>query len=224
MIAESIMAETHPDYIKGEDGTRSPENGYNGNVLIHRCYGAVRIDGTDYRVKITLKEDGSHKNAPHKAYTYEVTKIEVLDGQTTKPLSVSSRNSNTPNGSTDGEGVPSTSYTGAKLLKDVEKSYDTGKNLLEQSKLADKDTAMYLDGDEDIDEEVTVPELNAEEREAEEQSVQSSIVGGRAFVAEKLLEASQRNGNDFGAMDTAMRSISSEVRDLVLNIKDIMRN
>ena len=31
-------------------------------------------------------------------YAYEVTKIEVLDGQTTKPLSVSSRKSNTPNG------------------------------------------------------------------------------------------------------------------------------
>ena len=132
VIAESIMAETHPDYIKGEDGERKPENGYNGNVLIHRCYGALNIDGTDYRVKITLKEDGSHKNAPHKAYTYEVTEIELLD-------------------STNGKGVPSTSYTSnsndskrangyvhvAKLLNGVEKSYDNGKKLLDESKKAD---------------------------------------------------------------------------------------
>ena len=147
VIAESIMAETHPDFLKGEDGKRSPQNGYNGNVLIHRCYGAVNIDGRDYRVKITLKEDGSHKGAPHKAYTYEVTKIELL-------------------GSTDGEGVPSTSYTSnsesiptrlqtsddaqavqrevylstAKLLQNVEKSHDLGKKLLEQSEIADEST------------------------------------------------------------------------------------
>ncbi len=149
VIAESIMAETHPDYLKGEDGKHSPKNGYNGNVLIHRCYGAVNIDGTDYRVKITLKEDGSHKGAPHKAYTYEVTKIELLD-------------------STDGEGVPSASYTSnsnggrgidasitsvatAKLLQNIEKSYDSGKKILEESKLADEDTALYSAGDDTED-------------------------------------------------------------------------
>lgn len=158
VIAESIMAETHPDYNKGKDGKRSPENGHSGNVLIHRCYGAINIDGMDYRVKITLKEDGSHKGAPHKAYTYEVTKIELL-------------------GSTDGEGVPSTSYTSnsesiptrlqtsddaqavqrevylstAKLLQNVEKSHDLGKKLLEQSEIADESTDLYRDPDETED-------------------------------------------------------------------------
>ena len=152
VIAESLMAETHPDYNKGKDGKRSPENGHSGNVLIHRCYGAINIDGMDYRVKITLKEDGSHRGAPHKAYTYEVTKIELL-------------------GSTDGEGVPSTSYTSnsesiptrlqtsddaqavqrevylstPKLLQNVEKSYDLGKKLLEQSEIADESTDLYRD-------------------------------------------------------------------------------
>ena len=146
VIAESNMAETHPDYIKDKDGKRTPENGYNGNVLIHRCYGAVNIDGTDYRVKITLKEDGSHKGAPHKAYTYEVTKIELLD-------------------STDGKGVPSTSYASnsngskrangyvhvAKLLQNVEKAYDSGKKILDESKLADESTDLYRDPGETED-------------------------------------------------------------------------
>lgn len=159
VIAESNMAETHPDYIKDKDGKRTPENGYNGNVLIHRCYGAVNIDGTDYRVKITLKEDGSHKGAPHKAYTYEVTKIELLD-------------------STDGKGVPSTSYasnsngrsnvsdvfvSGAKLLNNLEKSYEKGKNLLDESKLADESTDLYRDPD-DTDDVWTDGSLGLQER------------------------------------------------------------
>ena len=45
VIAESLMVETHPDYNKGKDGKRSPENGYNPDNLIHRCYGAISIDG-----------------------------------------------------------------------------------------------------------------------------------------------------------------------------------
>ncbi len=183
VIAESVMAETHPDYNKGRDGKRSPENGYNPDNLIHRCYGAISIDGQEYRIKLTLKETSGNRKSK-KAYSYEVTKIEllisgsptsnalsnsigeVLDGQTTKPLSVSSRKSNTPNGvelldSTDGErtGLSSSyqsnsngvgtlnseleGYPLAKLLQNVGKSYEKGKNLLDESKLADESADLY---------------------------------------------------------------------------------
>jgi len=106
---------------------------------MHRFYGAVDIDGIIYRVKTTMHEHYGKGNAPH---DYRVTKVEllisgsptsnalsnstgkVLDGQTTKPLSVSSRKSNTPNGRSN---VSDVFVSGAKLLKDFEKSYDTDK-------------------------------------------------------------------------------------------------
>ena len=147
IIAESMMAETHPDYNKGEDGKRSPENGYNPDNLIHRCYGAISVDGQEYRVKLTLKETSGNRKSK-KAYSYEVTKIEVLDGQTTKPLSVSSRKSNTPNGTDGLNSELEASSAVAKLLQNVEKSYEKGKNLLAESKKTDEDTAFYRDGDE----------------------------------------------------------------------------
>lgn len=42
--SEEDEGEVHPDYIKGDDGVRKPENGYNPDVLVHRFYGAVEID------------------------------------------------------------------------------------------------------------------------------------------------------------------------------------
>ena len=117
VIASSIEAEVHPDYIKiGDD--RSRENGYNKNVLIHRCYGAVNVDGKVYRVKITLKEDIANRDT--KAYSYEVTNIELLEGTDENAVTVLSQQDS--------------SITGAKLLDKVEKSYDKGTKLLSASK------------------------------------------------------------------------------------------
>ena len=191
VINNSVEVEEHPDYKK-VNGKRKTENGVgDSNLLVHRMYGAVQIDGNTYRVKTTMHEHYVKGNAPH---DYRVTKIEllisgsptsnalsnsigeVLNGQTTKPLSVSSRKSNTPNGvelldSTDGErtglsssyqsnsnGVGShpqseigSSYPLAKLLQNVEKSYDTGKKLLDESKMADESTDLYRDPDETED-------------------------------------------------------------------------
>lgn len=79
VIRESIDAEQHPDYKKGEDGNRNAGNGINEHVTIHRLYGAVNIDGKTYMVKVTLKEDRTN-NEPQKAYSYEATKIELLAG------------------------------------------------------------------------------------------------------------------------------------------------
>ena len=123
VIRESIDAEQHPDYKKGEDGSRSAENGVNEHVTIHRLYGAINVDGKTYRVKVTLKEDRTN-NEPQKAYSYEATKIELLAGQHEEAVT-SSRNSNN-------------SITAANLLQDVEKSYGNGKKLLDSSKVVDE--------------------------------------------------------------------------------------
>lgn len=128
VIHESIEAEIHPDYKKGEDGTRGVENGYGEGVLVHRLYGAVEIGGKTYRVKTTMQEfRGGEENKPH---SYEVTKIELLDspGKRENPDRPPSDASNN-------------SIDTAKLLQGVEKSYDSGKKLLDESKdLTDGET------------------------------------------------------------------------------------
>ena len=119
VIGNSIEVEEHPDVLK-KDGKREWENGFSDDVLIHRFMGAVEIDGKLYRVKTTMRENRSNA-VSNKPYTYEVTKIEVLDE--TSP--------STSNGSPY---VSDVFVDGAKLLNGVEKSYEKGKKLLEESK------------------------------------------------------------------------------------------
>ena len=164
VIHESIEAEIHPDYKKGEDGTRSVENGYGEGVLVHRLYGAVEIDGKMYRVKTTMQEfRGGEENKPH---SYEVTKIELLDSpgkreNPDRPHSDASNNSidnkielpDTPGtavlpDSSPLDMTPSNSIDTAKLLQGVEKSYDSGKKLLDESKdLTDGETFFRKESD-----------------------------------------------------------------------------
>ena len=125
------MAETHPDYNKGKDGKRSPENGYNPDNLIHRCYGAISIDGQEYRVKLTLKETSGNRKS-------KVQKIEVLDEETP----------NTPNGSHTSKVNALVPVAVAKVINNVGKSYKKDKKMLEQSKIADESTDLYRDPDE----------------------------------------------------------------------------
>lgn len=124
VISNSIEAEIHADYSKGVNGERSAENGVNRNdLLVHRIYGAVNIDGKTYRVKTTIHEfrDANTANTPH---SYEVTKIELIEDSTV-----------TPN---DGINNPLNrsvnSISATKLLEGVEKSYDEGKKVLDESK------------------------------------------------------------------------------------------
>lgn len=164
VIHESIEAEIHPDYNKDEDGNRSIENGHGGNILVHRLYGAVRLDGKTYRVKTTMQEfRGGEENKPH---SYEVTKIELLEGSKTAnesdSLPLSSATNNSENELLDSPGerenpdkphsdAPSNSISVAKLLNGVEKSYDSGKKLLEESKnLTDEDTYFRNDNDSPV--------------------------------------------------------------------------
>ena len=134
VIRESVDAEQHPDYKKGEDGSRRVENGVNEHVTIHRLYSAVNIDGKTYRVKVTLKEYAD-VNRPQKAYSYEAAKIELLAGTL-----VGGKSSN-----------PSTnsSITAASLLKNVEKSYSPGEKIVDSSKVVDENgepMVMYHGG------------------------------------------------------------------------------
>ena len=165
VIHESIEAEIHPDYNKDENGNRSIENGYGDNILVHRLYGAVRLSGKTYRVKTTMQEfRGGEENKPH---SYEVTKIELLEGSKTAnesdslPLSRTTNNSENELLDTPGTAVlsdsspldmtPSNSISVAKLLNGVEKSYDSGKKLLEESKnLTEEDTYFRNDNDSPV--------------------------------------------------------------------------
>lgn len=88
----------------------------------YRFYGAVEIDSVVYRTKSTIKEYRD-KNTALKPYTYEVTKIKLLPNSTAdandahgRPLSIESN------------------YIDAsKLLQNVEKSYDKGVKILDES-------------------------------------------------------------------------------------------
>ena len=132
VIGESIEAEVHPDYHKGEDGKRAPENGHGEDKLIHRFYGAVTIDGEAYRVKTTIAETRENK-FPLVPHSFEVTEIELLtDANSPKSLE--------PTGSPKESGV---SHGTAKLLNGVEKSYDPGVKLLDASEKSAKKSANH---------------------------------------------------------------------------------
>ena len=141
VLKESIDAETHPDFIKGADGERRTDNGINKDLLVHRCYGAVNIDGKIYRVKITLKEEARNKDLPHKAYSYEATKIELLAGTLVKPEGDNPNTNSSqmePLEAIDAQAQGHSSHSNnsisvANLLKNVEMSYDKGKKLLDES-------------------------------------------------------------------------------------------
>ncbi len=147
IISESIEAEIHPDYKKGADGQRKPENGVNNAALIHRFYGAAEIDGKIYRVKTTMEEfvDDNRPNTPH---SFEVTKIELLeapsastDNGSGQPLAMTSNNSDEAQGSASS--IRESRLGTTKLLENVEKSYDAGKKLLDESGLAEEPTYEY---------------------------------------------------------------------------------
>ena len=128
VIRESVDAEQHPDYKKGEDGIRGVKNGVNEHVTIHRLYGAVNVDGKTCRVKVTLKEYAD-KNEPSRAYSYEATKIELLagtlvDGKTTDPST-------------------NNSITAANLLQNVENPTETAQNCLIPQRLSMRMVSLW---------------------------------------------------------------------------------
>ena len=106
---------------------------------MHRFYGTVIIDGKPYRV-MTLMREEKNPIVGNGIHAYEVQKIEVLDEETP----------NTSNGvgtlNSELEGYPL-----AKLIKDVGKTMEKDKKLLDESKIADESTDLYRDPDETDD-------------------------------------------------------------------------
>ena len=127
VINASIEVEIHADYKKVHE-IRSAENPINEKVLIHRFYGAILLLHKFYRIKITIYE---YRNMefPNKPHSFEVIKIELLDESNSSILTANHPNS-------QGGLITST----ANILQNVEKSYDKGKFLLEESK---KDEEYY---------------------------------------------------------------------------------
>jgi hypothetical protein len=124
IIEESIAVETHADYKKVNE-ERSINNPIDKTVLIHRFYGVVFISEKIYRVKTTIKEYKDY-SILNKAYSFEVIKIELLDNKSNSPISGSQCTNFIYN-----KGF---SIDVANILQNVEKSYDKGKFLLEETK------------------------------------------------------------------------------------------
>ena len=78
IIRESFVAEIHPDFRK-VGGVRRTGNSVNQHVTIAVLYGCVSLGEIPYRAKTTLKVyDGSRDGT--KAYSYEISSIEILKG------------------------------------------------------------------------------------------------------------------------------------------------
>ncbi|MCQ2219991.1 MAG: LPD5 domain-containing protein [Prevotella sp.] len=130
IIGNSMDAEIHEDYKKGEDGKRNVNNGVeNENKLVHRLYGAVTLGDKTYRVKTTMYEYRTGEPQNNTPHSYEITEIELLDS----PVLPAEAVKNTI-------GISNNSISGANLLKNVEKSYDNGVKILENQ----QNTAEFM--------------------------------------------------------------------------------
>lgn len=78
IIRESFIAEIHQDRVK-RNGKRSTDFGTNPEVTILRLYGCVAFGDIPFRSKVTLKAYAD-ANEKTKAYSYEITNVEVLKG------------------------------------------------------------------------------------------------------------------------------------------------
>ena len=132
IIDESIEVEIHADYTKTQN-KRTIDNPIDRTVLIHRFYGVILASNYSYRVKTTIKEyrEVTKYNKP---YSFEVIKIELLD------LIKSNSSISIANGPNSQGGL---SINVANILQNVEKSYDKGKFLLEESKKSDGWDAIF---------------------------------------------------------------------------------
>ena len=78
IIRESFVGEIHPDFMK-VDGVRRTGNPVNEHVMIAILYGCVSFGEIPYRAKTTLKIYGGSRDGT-KAYSYEISNIEILKG------------------------------------------------------------------------------------------------------------------------------------------------
>ena len=123
VIKNAIDVETHPDFNKNDSKKRLVENGYGKENLVHVLHGAIECNNKYYRVKITALEQRKNPNEtlPH---SFDVREIELIDTPAANSSDEFSRHSDM---------MPLNSISGAKLLKDVEMSYNKGKKVLEEN-------------------------------------------------------------------------------------------
>lgn len=172
VVNNSVLIEEHRDRIK-IDGERKTENVGDENIdKVQRFYGAISIDGMVYRAKTTaivpLREDT-------RLHNYEITNIELIvqDGNSVgvNKKEVAPPNSTTANESstaklnaTSNENVaspistpthkeqivaPNASISLAKLLKDVDFSYERGRKITDEMKnsaYSEVDGVLYRQG------------------------------------------------------------------------------
>ena len=133
ILDNSIDAEIHVDYSKDEDGKRSAQKISGADMLVHRLYCAIEIDGEIYRVKTTLKEFIDESIRP---YTFEIQSTEL----TPERLDIRQKAA-IPRGN-DSE---KSSVAGAKILINTRKSYDSDKLLLDESaKVAENMSPLFI--------------------------------------------------------------------------------
>lgn len=165
VLRESVDAYQHGDRKK-VNNVRSEKFGINPDVMIHRCFGAVNIGGNVYGVKITLKENVKTRENK-KLYSYEATKIELLDGKNEGVTMTPSLNSNN-------------SITVAKIAKVFETTKKNGEKVDgEGTKFSLKDEE-YLKAVEDGNMEKAQKMVN-EAADAAGYSTDSSYQGTSAF-------------------------------------------
>ena len=160
IIRNSIDVEIHPDYEK-EGGERNPKKISSMDRLVHRLYGAVELEGQVYCVKTTMLEYSSHEKRP---YTYEVKDIKLSPGlpKVLEPFLAkvkgrlgsfrkqsgkgqSSGKIDAPTTGARDTAVQDCRVSAAKLLNNIEKSYDPGKKVLEESRKLDRSiSSLFL--------------------------------------------------------------------------------
>ena len=203
VIGESIEVEEHPDRIKTGDVRDNSK--INPDALMHRFYGVARIDGKDYRVMTLMKEE-NRQGESNGIHSYEVQKIEVLDEETP----------NTPNG----VGTPAIkreAYPLAKVIKDVGKTMETDKNLLDESKLADEstdlDNPLTLGHSSELDVSHSTADLYRDPDDTDDVWTDGSL-----GLQERITAAATRLANNHRDNKTlrndAMRAIGGNLSDL----------
>lgn len=133
VLQNSVDVEIHADYAKDHNGKRTTDLLQSVDVLIHVLYSAVELDERVYRVKTILKEYRTNLPMP---YAFEVQSTELLPDRLGIQIS--------PNSSFGLNESSSRSVDGAKLLKDIEKSYDKGKLILQESAKIDRAVSGFF--------------------------------------------------------------------------------
>ncbi len=136
VISNSVDCEIYPDRnVKSQGGTRDVKDGVSLTTLMHVLYGCVKVDGKEYSVRTLVKETkGRGKNS---AYVYSLEEIDVSDGHNEAVKSEPTRKSDT-------------SISVANLIKDVGKTMEPDKLLLDYSAKTAENGSGALNGGEGV--------------------------------------------------------------------------